>query len=1006
MTNQTSVIQDMTNQTSVIQDMTNQTSVIQDMTNRTSIIQDIISGVPATYTGAVAPAYLIEQRVLVTIFSTLALLFLIQTIYKFLLHRHYQDPIGTWTVNVKTTFQQRFSASPPPPPPPPPSVGHASGRMNLRMIQPRRTPFNPKQMMPKLYQCKICVISFASKTQVLNHICGDPKDKLYLCVHCQARFKHRNTWTDHEAQHSGVWPFTCKTCGWKFARATPLRKHMVIHSTDRPFECKHCWRRFYKKNQLDTHTISHLQALHEKKLAARYANKFVHPRVRAQWEEIVGVSLRKGATPGTLPDSFSKPVPGKSGNAVADIFYDRMKRSASNVIPPAPPLPTPPQSTFGSRNQNATISYARQTAAPSRAQNSPVPNPDNTRSTFSAQIDGSGGSVNIPITVGSHSRNSVNSANVRQTFPDWPSSHSPSTAAQGSAYNMTPINQHSAIQSLQSTPQHTSYADSNIVSSTQGSAYNMISTKQDSPMQRLQSTPQHSLYADSNMVSSTQGSAYNMISTKQDSPMQRLQSTPQHSLYADSNMVSSTQGSAYNMTAIKQDSSIKSLQSTPQHTPYLASNNILSSTHGSAYNMTAIKQDSSIKSLQSTPQHTPYLASNNILSSTHGSAYNMTAIKQDSSIQSLQSTPQHTPYAYSNIVSSSQGSAYNNMASIKQDSSIQSLPSAPQHTSYAASNIVSSSQGSAYNMISDSRYSLNPYDIQSLQPTPQPNSYLNSKNTAVSTQGSAYLTSSTQPSSSLPVQSLQSTPQPNSYVTSNNTVSSTQGIRTEYNKTSDSRPSSSLSVQSTPQPNSYNITSNNTLPSSLPKQSLQSKQHPNYSYISSDNTASSEQDLRSSSLSSQDLQSISQLNSYNNMVSNSPVLPIQDQSIFSLRPSAHATSSVNKIEHFDDAMGILNSNVSGFPDVSTGFVQSSNVSADTSSLVRPPGQVLAPPISGISDTYQSDHTESGTRSRRNIPQSVVANLLASCIRSSEQQVGANDSQLGTQTTDERYMNSA
>eukprot|EP01083_Nonionella_stella_P229051 811191_1 len=108
MTNQTSVIlDDMTNQTSVIQDTTNQTSIIQDMslTNRTSIIQDIISGVPATYTGAVAPAYLIEQRVLVTIFSTLALLFLIQTIYKFLLHRHYQDPIGTWTVNVKTTFQ-------------------------------------------------------------------------------------------------------------------------------------------------------------------------------------------------------------------------------------------------------------------------------------------------------------------------------------------------------------------------------------------------------------------------------------------------------------------------------------------------------------------------------------------------------------------------------------------------------------------------------------------------------------------------------------------------------------------------------------------------------------------------------------------------------------------------------------------------------------------------------------------------------------------------------------
>eukprot|EP01083_Nonionella_stella_P286982 976771_1 len=88
---------------------------MENSSSPTNMENDTISGntsavVPATVSPVqgdtdIAIGYRLEQIVLVTIFAVLTLLFLIQTIYKYLLHRKRIGLIEhPWAVNVKTTF--------------------------------------------------------------------------------------------------------------------------------------------------------------------------------------------------------------------------------------------------------------------------------------------------------------------------------------------------------------------------------------------------------------------------------------------------------------------------------------------------------------------------------------------------------------------------------------------------------------------------------------------------------------------------------------------------------------------------------------------------------------------------------------------------------------------------------------------------------------------------------------------------------------------------------------
>lgn len=111
----------------------------------------------------------------------------------------------------------------------------------------------------KTYRCKVCPLTFLSKSEMQIHSKSHTEAKPHKCPHCSKTFANASYLAQHLRIHLGIKPYHCSYCENSFRQLSHLQQHTRIHTGDRPYKCAHpgCEKAFTQLSNLQSHQRQH-----------------------------------------------------------------------------------------------------------------------------------------------------------------------------------------------------------------------------------------------------------------------------------------------------------------------------------------------------------------------------------------------------------------------------------------------------------------------------------------------------------------------------------------------------------------------------------------------------------------------------------------------------------------------------------------------------------------------------------------------------------------------------
>ncbi|KAJ1142558.1 hypothetical protein NDU88_008872 [Pleurodeles waltl] len=111
----------------------------------------------------------------------------------------------------------------------------------------------------KTYRCKICPLTFFTKSEMQIHSKSHTEAKPHKCPHCSKSFANASYLAQHLRIHLGVKPYHCSYCEKSFRQLSHLQQHTRIHTGDRPYKCPQpaCEKAFTQLSNLQSHQRQH-----------------------------------------------------------------------------------------------------------------------------------------------------------------------------------------------------------------------------------------------------------------------------------------------------------------------------------------------------------------------------------------------------------------------------------------------------------------------------------------------------------------------------------------------------------------------------------------------------------------------------------------------------------------------------------------------------------------------------------------------------------------------------
>ncbi|XP_037650559.1 zinc finger protein 384a isoform X2 [Sebastes umbrosus] len=123
---------------------------------------------------------------------------------------------------------------------------------------------------PKSYRCRMCAVTFFSKSDMQIHAKSHTEAKPHKCPHCSKSFANSSYLSQHIRIHSGAKPYTCTYCQKTFRQLSHLQQHTRNHTESKPHKCPHCSKSFANSSYLSQHIRIHTGA---KPYACSYCQK-------------------------------------------------------------------------------------------------------------------------------------------------------------------------------------------------------------------------------------------------------------------------------------------------------------------------------------------------------------------------------------------------------------------------------------------------------------------------------------------------------------------------------------------------------------------------------------------------------------------------------------------------------------------------------------------------------------------------------------------------------------
>uniref|UniRef100_A0A3P8UXX8 Zinc finger protein 362b n=1 Tax=Cynoglossus semilaevis TaxID=244447 RepID=A0A3P8UXX8_CYNSE len=111
----------------------------------------------------------------------------------------------------------------------------------------------------KTYRCKVCPLTFMTKSEMQIHSKSHTEAKPHKCPHCSKTFANASYLSQHLRIHLGIKPYHCSYCENSFRQLSHLQQHTRIHTGDRPYKCAHpgCEKAFTQLSNLQSHQRQH-----------------------------------------------------------------------------------------------------------------------------------------------------------------------------------------------------------------------------------------------------------------------------------------------------------------------------------------------------------------------------------------------------------------------------------------------------------------------------------------------------------------------------------------------------------------------------------------------------------------------------------------------------------------------------------------------------------------------------------------------------------------------------
>ncbi|XP_069096398.1 zinc finger protein 362 isoform X3 [Pleurodeles waltl] len=108
-------------------------------------------------------------------------------------------------------------------------------------------------------RCKICPLTFFTKSEMQIHSKSHTEAKPHKCPHCSKSFANASYLAQHLRIHLGVKPYHCSYCEKSFRQLSHLQQHTRIHTGDRPYKCPQpaCEKAFTQLSNLQSHQRQH-----------------------------------------------------------------------------------------------------------------------------------------------------------------------------------------------------------------------------------------------------------------------------------------------------------------------------------------------------------------------------------------------------------------------------------------------------------------------------------------------------------------------------------------------------------------------------------------------------------------------------------------------------------------------------------------------------------------------------------------------------------------------------
>ncbi|XP_052002782.1 zinc finger protein 384-like isoform X1 [Xyrauchen texanus] len=109
----------------------------------------------------------------------------------------------------------------------------------------------------KTYRCRMCGLTFCSKSDMQLHSKSHTEVKAHQCPHCSKSFANTSYLAQHIRIHSGAKPYSCSYCQKAFRQLSHLQQHTRNHTESKPHRCPHCTKSFANTSYLAQHVRIH-----------------------------------------------------------------------------------------------------------------------------------------------------------------------------------------------------------------------------------------------------------------------------------------------------------------------------------------------------------------------------------------------------------------------------------------------------------------------------------------------------------------------------------------------------------------------------------------------------------------------------------------------------------------------------------------------------------------------------------------------------------------------------